>query len=96
MIRAAAIVSLMATSAAAQSSCAPRNSVTERLKVTYDETPLGAGLQSGTRIFEVWSNDVTGTWTILLTRADGIACIMATGTNWRGRRQPPRKKGVPG
>lgn len=81
----------------AQANCAQRDVVVQRLSADYGEGFQGGGLQSGTRIFEVWHSDDDGTWTILMTRAAGTTCVMASGTNWR---QPlPSEKlpaGVPG
>ena len=55
----------------------------------------GGGLQNSQRIFEVWVSDKDGTWTILMTRADGKSCIMSRlGTNWRESK--PVVAGVPG
>lgn len=61
--------------------CAERDQIAERLASAYSEQLLGAGMQSETSMFEVWASP-EGTWTILLTRPDGVACVMATGTNW--------------
>jgi hypothetical protein len=67
----------------AQTNCADRKLVIEKLEASYGEVFAGGGLQSATQIFEVWFSDEKGTWTILMTRADGLSCIMASGTNWR-------------
>lgn len=79
-----AVLSLfMASEAAAQANCAPREGVVDKLAVKYGEAFAGGGLQSAEVIFEVWMNHDKGTWTILMTRANGLSCIMASGTNWR-------------
>ncbi len=67
----------------AQTNCAARDTVVEKLESGYGEVFGGGGLQNSTRIFEVWFSEEKGTWTILMTRADGTSCIMASGTNWR-------------
>lgn len=67
----------------AQSNCASRDIVIEKLTENYGEALGGAGLQNASRMFEVWFSEEKGTWTILMTRADGMTCIMASGTNWR-------------
>ena len=72
----------------AQVNCAARDTVIEKLESGYGEVFAGGGLQNATRIFEVWFSEEKGTWTILMTRADGMSCIMASGTNWR--------EGIPG
>ena len=67
----------------AQSNCGARDSVVDKLAVKYGEAFAGGGLQNAESVFEVWSSEEKGTWTILLTRADGISCIVAHGTNWQ-------------
>ena len=67
----------------AQQACATRDVVVERLSTGYGESFQGGGLQSDTKIFEVWYSEEAGTWTILMTKADGTSCVMASGTNWR-------------
>ena len=67
----------------AQTHCGERDSVVGKLKSGYGEAFAGGGLQNSSAIFEVWFSEEKGTWTILLTRADGTSCIMASGTNWR-------------
>ena len=66
----------------AQTNCAARDTVVEKLESSYGEAFAGGGLQNSTHIFEVWFSEDKGTWTILMTRADGTTCIMASGTNW--------------
>ena len=66
----------------AQSTCANRDIVVEKLESRFGEVFAGGGLQNSSRIFEVWFSEEKGTWTILLTKADGTSCIMASGTHW--------------
>ena len=79
----AAVAAILAAPVAAQQHCAPRDVVTERLNLTYGETFGGGGLQGSDSVFEVWVSEEEGTWTILMTRADGTSCVMAAGTDWR-------------
>lgn len=67
----------------AQSNCANRDTVVNKLESGYGEVFAGGGMQNSSSVFEVWFSEEKGTWTILLTRADGTTCIMASGTNWR-------------
>ena len=62
----------------AQSNCAQRDIVVEKLEAGYGETFAGGGLQSSNSVFEVWFSEEKGTWTILMTRADGMTCVMAS------------------
>lgn len=95
MIRLAAVLTLlMASGAVAQTNCASRDQVVDRLAGKYGEAFSGGGLRNAESVFEVWVSEEKGTWTILLTRSDGISCIMASGTNWRDGIKVP--EGQPG
>lgn len=84
MTRLAIILALLCGPAWGQASnCANRALVVAKLAGKYGEAQIGAGLQNQTHIFEVWVSDESGTFTILMTRADGSTCIMASGRNWR-------------
>ncbi len=67
------------------SNCAKRDMIVERLKSKYSESFAGGGLQA-TRtkhsVVEVWASEETGTFTVILTTPEGMACIVATGTDW--------------
>jgi hypothetical protein len=62
--------------------CAPRAALVEKLESAYAETRAGAGLKSDSQLLEIWASAETGTWTVLITRADGSSCIVASGTHW--------------
>ena len=64
--------------------CGPRDVVTERLDMSYGERLTGGGFQNADSVIELWVSPETGSWTILLSRADGQSCIMAAGTDWHG------------
>jgi hypothetical protein len=70
----------LATSAQSQQmQCGPVDQVYGLLAgERFEEMRIGAGL-SGPGIVEVWVNTETGTFTIVGTLPDGIACIIATG-----------------
>ncbi len=80
----------------AQQSCGQRDAVTNKLQTGYGETFTGGGLRNADSILEVWASEQGGTWTVLMTRADGTTCIMASGTNWRGATPEDRVLGIPG
>ena len=93
----AVLAALAPATVHAQTNCASRDVVVDKLSVRYGEAFAGGGLQSTQQIFEVWYSEEKGTWTILLTRADGTSCIMASGTNWReGDPSDRTPAGIPG
>ena len=65
--------------------CAKRDQIVDRLQSKYTETLTGRGIQGSndkTMILEIWASPETGTYTVLLTSAQGISCVMAAGTHW--------------
>lgn len=65
--------------------CAMREAVVERLQSKFSEQLTVGGLQGGQNaqsVVEIWASDETGTFTVLLTNANGISCIVAAGTDF--------------
>jgi len=68
--------------AQAQSVCGKRESMISSLKQKFGESERGMGLSGAEAVIEIWSSDETGTWTIVMTRPNGITCVMAAGESW--------------
>lgn len=82
---AAALAPPLATSAQAQGmACLPRTALVERLEGRYKEHLAGGGLQNPQQLIEVWASSETGSFTVFVTRPDGVSCIVATGQHWTG------------
>lgn len=64
--------------------CDVRVTVTEKLANDFEEAHVGAPEERGGVFVELWASDRLGTWTMLATRADGIACVIETGRDWAG------------
>jgi len=79
----------------AQTNCAPRETVIERLTASFGEGLAAGGLQSEAQVIEIWAAPETGTWTVLMSRADGLTCVMASGTNWHQQKPEVAVKDVP-
>ncbi|MEM6744592.1 MAG: hypothetical protein AAF676_12765 [Pseudomonadota bacterium] len=62
--------------------CGQRDKLVQRLEVEFGETRQGFGLQRGSSIVEVFASSESGSWTILVTRPTGVACMVAAGQNW--------------
>ncbi|MEL6642640.1 MAG: hypothetical protein AAFQ79_01785 [Pseudomonadota bacterium] len=92
----AAAAAILPSIGQAQTFCAERQAITDRLQSGYGETYAGGGVRNAESIFEIWKSDEKGTWTILMTMADGRSCVMASGTNWRDLESVRRPAGVPG
>ncbi len=79
------IISLSyAVSASAQTgyTCANRNEMVSTLTDKYNEHQIGVGIGKDNRLVELWVNNETGTFSILKTYANGIACVLVVGENW--------------
>lgn len=67
--------------------CGPRAILIERLETHFGERRHGAGLGGEAdphrTLVELFTSPETGSWTIILTRVDGISCILAAGQHWR-------------
>lgn len=72
---------LMATPAFAQSgsNCAPRDVVVDRLASKYGESRQLMGLGANNAVIEVFASESSGSWTITVTTAAGLTCLVASG-----------------
>ncbi|ETX15114.1 hypothetical protein OCH239_17660 [Roseivivax halodurans JCM 10272] len=75
----AALTAAGAASAQQGRACGPRDTVLEKLEKRYGETRQSVGLAANEQMVEVYASPETGTWTILMTSAAGVTCLMATG-----------------
>ena len=92
-----AILTTMPLMAEAQQlNCAKRDVIIARLEAKWGEHFAGGGLQNASSVFEVWMSAEKGTWTILKTSANGMACVMASGTNWLESLPSQKIEGVKG
>ena len=75
----AATAAACLTGPAAASNCAPRDVVVDRLAERYGESRHSMGLGANNRVMEVFASPETGTWTITVTSAGGLTCLVASG-----------------
>ena len=62
--------------------CDTHDGLAAALANRYGETPVVMGTTGGSSIMELFVNIKTGTWTVVLTQADGTACGVASGENF--------------
>ncbi|WP_294619886.1 hypothetical protein [uncultured Roseovarius sp.] len=75
-----ACAALLGTAANAQpQNCAPREVVVDRLADRFGETRQSMGLGANNAMVEVFASPTSGTWTIIVTSAHGISCLVASG-----------------
>ena len=73
--------SVFPSAAQAQTVCGERKAIVASLEKTYSEAPVSMGLGSNGAIIEVFASPFR-TFTIVLTRPNGLSCVMAAGENW--------------
>ncbi len=61
--------------------CGPHAAVTTHLAAKYGESRAMMGLAANQTVVEVFVNSDSGSWTIIVTRPDGVSCLVASGTN---------------
>jgi hypothetical protein len=99
LARAAVAAGLLAATPTAEAegrqACARREQVIARLAEKFGETLRSIGLHQTDGVVEVYSSEETGTWTILMTRPDGMTCLLAAGQLWEQDAAPLQKPGQP-
>lgn len=77
----AVLIALLATGAAAEN-CMTHDVMVKRLSNEFDEYKIGIGLGAGEKsLVELYVSE-NKTWTVTVTRTNGIACIVSSGTDW--------------
>ncbi len=79
--------------------CPKREVVVDRLTDKYSEQLTAGGLQSSrtaTTALEVWTSPIPGTFTVMLTNANAVSCIVASGTDWHAEPAVIARQGVEG
>lgn len=74
---------LAPTQAIAQAACLPHGKMADMLDQRYLEQPVSAGLEASGRLLEVFATADGGTWTLVMTTPNGLACVVASGLEWQ-------------
>ena len=90
MFRTAILSSLIALlpTLAIAAPCAERADFLAVFDDKFDEAPVSMGLMTDGRVLEVLTSE-KGTWTIIVTKASGESCGLASGGAWM--KSPPPK-----
>ena len=86
------MASVIATPAFAQMVCGNHTDIAKRLQTGYQEVRSGIGLAGNGGLIELYTSE-KGTFTIVLTRPNGMSCLMAVGENWEAVKDPTPVKG---
>ena len=80
------------TAAQAQMQCRQHKEVLGKFADTYKESPVAGGLTQDGRLLQVLSSGDNGTWTIVLSKPDGLTCVIMAGEAWRKLNPKPAEK----
>jgi hypothetical protein len=84
----AAALTLLPTALSAQmqspaQQCDQRTTVIGHLAKKYQEAPVAIGVTSTGGLVEVLTTGDGDTWTIIVSKPDGMSCLVAAGEGWR-------------
>ena len=65
----------------AANTCTDRDRLEGFLAEKYKEEPIAMGLIDSSGVMEVYLSE-SGSWTIVVTSAQGLSCVIAAGENW--------------
>jgi hypothetical protein len=69
----------------APTACGPHPDVIKALGDRFHETQAATALTSAGTLLEVLTANDGSTWTIIVSRPDGLSCVVAAGQNWQER-----------
>lgn len=78
----AGVVAVVAATPARSATCAPRDTVIDRLANQFGETRRGLGVGTKNRVVEIFASPESGSWTITVTMPNGTTCLIASGQDW--------------
>jgi hypothetical protein len=82
-----------AARAQAERSCAPREDVIARLSQLYGESRRAFGLSSDNRVMELFASERTGSWSLIVTLPNGLACLVSAGEAFEDAGKPATPAG---
>ena len=62
--------------------CTPRGAVIETLSSRYGESRQSIAMSADNLVVEVYASAETGSWSLVITRPDGISCLAVTGNGY--------------
>jgi len=77
-----ALALLLGAGTASAQACATFDTMSKQLEQRYAEAPVGGGLAQTGKLLQVFAAKDGSSWTVILTRPDGISCIVAAGRQW--------------
>ena len=79
-----AFLAVFSWPAEAQEQCAARDRMVAHYERNWGEKPQGMGLLGNGALLEVLVNQITKTFTVLVTSVSMRSCVVSTGKYWEG------------
>jgi hypothetical protein len=75
--------------------CGPRAAVMAQLTESFGENRRSMGIAANNMVMEIFASDVSQSWTITVTSAQGQMCLIASGQGFEATVEPLSAKGEP-
>ncbi len=69
------------TSSSPPAFCDKRRFITQSLTKDYKEDPVSMGVANTGAVIEIFASE-SGSWTMVMTKPNGISCMIAAGSHW--------------
>lgn len=66
-----------------QELCLPQDQIVSRLQTKYQERMVAVGVMATGALLQVYATKDGKTWSLLVVRTDGIACLMTHGEDYQ-------------
>ncbi len=63
--------------------CMPRPELLKQLSSLYKEAPVAIGVADNGAVFEVLASIDGATWTAVVSRSNGMSCVVMSGDTWQ-------------
>lgn len=83
------LLALVPGQAIAQANCNTREAVERILRDKYQEQVVAAGITGQGHRIEIFASDDGASWSVVISTARGMACLAASGRNWRAVEPKP-------
>ncbi len=80
-----AIVFALQAHAAERQICGPHKDLVAQLAARFGEQPVVIGVSDNGHLIEILAQRASGTFTVVATTPQGIACIVIAGEAWEAR-----------
>ncbi|MEE8560302.1 MAG: hypothetical protein V3S88_06295 [Alphaproteobacteria bacterium] len=73
--------------------CAPRAAAVAHLEQKFGEAKVVVAVTNDGNLFEIFANRTTGSFSVLVTMPNGVACLALAGDGWQEVNRGKRARG---